>query len=662
MMIMNKRLATVGFILWCAFLTLLAYGRALTLPLFFDDFVQMPLVDAHSLSDIWRTGGSLAYYRPLSATAWKVIALPFEHHTAFTGHALNLMLHATNGMLVGWLAGLLWARRDRTGIRPRLKWFRIYLSASLFLLYPFSYQAVPWIGAVVHLLVTTLILSSLLTYWLMAQTGRRVWGAVSLLLALLAPFAHENGILVGPLLAAVLITGPDFRRNSRQKIRDILIWTIPALIWLPIWWFAPKQVGGDVTVVNAEALFQNVSYFSQGLAYPLTWLGGRLREWLGMNDMLISALLSTLALGIAALIQYRSRAGRRSLLPWIWWLLASIPSILFLSFDYVINGPRLLMLASVGVAWLWADVAVQAIDWRRSKMTADGKHDRLRLGLVIAIGLIVIGQNFLFLKRRMDLHHLLGEVYKQAISLTTSANEQGQTPVFVNFPGWAAPLETTYALGHEGVQFLPHYAHTESMVSVNTGRAADLDMQINAAIRPIMPYLYGLRASSADWVKLSESERIVYVSDYSPGSVVLRSVGTLAPAATGEIPLVRFEGSQTDIGLLGATASQSRQQVIIEIAWQVKLPPPEHLTVFAHVVDVNGQLIGQIDGDPLGGSYPLSQWTPGQVVLDRRSVDITGAADEILLGIYNRLDGERLDAVATGGTRLANDAFVVKVE
>ncbi|MEZ4644228.1 MAG: hypothetical protein R3E31_16100 [Chloroflexota bacterium] len=37
-------------------------------------------------------------------------------------------------------------------------------------------------------------------------------------------------------------------------------------------------------------------------------------------------------------------------------------------FDYVINGPRLMMLASVGIAWLWADAALtlaQTRWWRR---------------------------------------------------------------------------------------------------------------------------------------------------------------------------------------------------------------------------------------------------------------------------------------------------------
>jgi hypothetical protein len=658
----NNRLPAFGFILWCAALTALVYGRALTLPLFFDDFVNLPFVDAHSLSEIWQTAGTLSYFRPLSATVWKVMAFPFSHHSPPVGHALNLLLHAANGLLVGVLAGRLWADRDKTRDRPWLNWFRIYLSASLFLLYPFSYQVVPWVGALPHLLVTTLILSSTLTYWLMEHTGRRVWGAASLLLAFLAPLAHENGILVGPLLAAVLITGPDFRQKRRRKIRNILIWTIPALIWLPLWWFAPKLNSGDVAAVNAEAMFQNVSYFAQALAYPLTWIGGWMRDGLGLNDMTINALLSALALGGAALVQRFSSAGRRALLPWIWWLVAAAPTILFLSFDYVINGPRLIMLAGVGVVWLWADVTILAIDWKRVTVPADTRRGRLRLGLVIAIGLVVIGQNILFLQRRMDLHRILGEVYKQAISLTTAANEQDQAPLFVNFPGWLAPLKTTYALGHEGVQFFPHYAHTETMVSVNTGRPADLDIHINEAIRPDMPYLYSLRASTADWANLGEAEKIVYVTGYSSDAIVLRPAGTLSAAAPGGIPLGRFQGQQASISLLEAAASQNEQTVTVELTWQVDRPPVDHLTVFAHVLDASGLLIGQLDGDPLGGSYPLSQWAPSQIVVDRRSIDIAGKADRILIGLYNRLDGDRLDAVSAGGSGWPDNALVVRID
>ena len=83
-------------------LTLFVYGAALALPFFFDDFVHLPFVDAHSLADIWRTAGTLAYYRPLSFTIWKIMALLLGQHNQFLQHGFNLLL-ARYQRVSGWL-------------------------------------------------------------------------------------------------------------------------------------------------------------------------------------------------------------------------------------------------------------------------------------------------------------------------------------------------------------------------------------------------------------------------------------------------------------------------------------------------------------------------------------------------------------------------------
>jgi hypothetical protein len=647
------------YIAWCAGVTLLAYGSALTLPFFFDDFVHIPFVDAHSLSEIWGTAGQLTYYRPLPFTIWKLMFAATGVHSQLLQHGFNLVLHAFNGLLVGWLAAELFANNARVEARPWHYWPRAFLSAGLFLLFPFSYQAVPWAGSLAHLLVTNLILLSLSTYWLMRRTGRRSWGALSLVLAFLAPFAHENGVLVGPLLAAILFTGSDYKRNARSHLKQVLLWTLPALIWLPIWWFAPKA-GGGVGVVGLEAIMQNGAYFAQGVAYPLTWLGGRLRTVTEISDMGVTAVLGAVALLGAALIQWCSRAGRRSLLPWLWCLIAALPSILFLSFDYVINGPRLLMLLSVGAAWLWADVAIQAAGWM---WPVGGRRRWLRLALVVAVLLVVLAQNLSFVRRRMRLHEMLGTTHKQAVSLATAANEAGSAAVFVNLPAWLAPGEITYALGHEGVQFWPHYAHPENLVQVNSGRPASLLMLRIQAIRPEMPYFYNLSGpSTSNWAEAAAlGPAKVFVADYSPEGVVMRPAGTLRPPLSEVQPLASYSTAENDsaITLLDAHVENDGAKLQIDLTWQVNQIPPEQTTIFVHVVDEEGQLIAQLDGDPLGGSYPLSQWEPGTAAVDRRSIELDSSDVTILVGLYDRLTGERLPAVSAVGSIWPDGAALI---
>jgi hypothetical protein len=97
----------------------------------------------------------------------------------------------------------------------------VFISATLFLLFPFSYQAVPWIGSLSHLTVSALILLSLLFFVQMRYTRNRVWGAASLLVALVAPFAHENGILIMPFAVLIDLTTPGLaQRSGLRRLGD----------------------------------------------------------------------------------------------------------------------------------------------------------------------------------------------------------------------------------------------------------------------------------------------------------------------------------------------------------------------------------------------------------------------------------------------------------
>ena len=99
----------------------------------------------------------------------------------------------------------------------------------------------------------------------MRITGRNVYAIVSLLLAFLAPFAHENGVLVGPLLALILFTRPkDFRRRMIHYAGQALLWTLPTLIWLPIWWTAPKATSGQIAVGQPRDRIAEWSLLSPG--------------------------------------------------------------------------------------------------------------------------------------------------------------------------------------------------------------------------------------------------------------------------------------------------------------------------------------------------------------------------------------------------------------
>lgn len=625
--------------LWGLLLIGLVYGRSLALPFFFDDFVHLPYVDATSLGEMWRTAGSLAYYRPLTFVLWKLLYLALSHHSPVAQHAINLLLHLLNGLLAAQLAGSLWDDAYR--------WPRRWLVATLYWLFPFGYQAVPWVGALSQILVTTLILLALACYWRALTTHQvptttavspRPWHLVSLFFTFLAPFAHENGILVGPLLTLLLWTTPG--RKLADGLRQGIIWTIPALLWFPIWWLAPKAVSGQIEINSGEPLWQNLTYFAQGLAYPTTWLGGWLHDGRGWGDMTAALMLIGLGLLLAALVLWLGGATRRSLLPWLWWLTAVFPATLLLRFDYVINGPRLLTAASVGIAWLWADVAIHLLTLPRGKPL-------WRYGLVLGLLLLLLGQNVAFIEERMGLHRLLGTAVQQATQLYQQTAPQPIT--LINFPSWLAPTQASYALGHEGVQFWPDYAQPNALVAVQTGQPATVNLVRHDATRATPPYFYGVSGPPLDWATLLPAAGQIFVADYAPEGIAVRPAGAAVAAPTGD-PLATFGLGENGrlLTLHRASATPQPGGLLIDLLWQLHDPPGAEITVFVHAVDrQTGQLVTQLDGDPLAGTYPFSQWAANQTLRDSRWLPLANPDVALLIGVYSRQTGERLSATSS---------------
>ncbi len=650
------------FTAFCVGVTLLLYSAALSLPFFFDDFVHFPFVEANSQARIWLTTDELAYYRPLNFSIWRLTYDLYGRHNPLIDHGLNLLLHALNGLLVGWLATWLWSwRGDRFPVvrsaAPGVDWWRVYLSAVLFLAYPFSYQAVPWVGSLSHLLVTLLILLSLVCYVQMRRTDQALWGMPSLLLALMALFAHENGVLVMPLIVLLELTTPQAVRRWRKAMKGALIWSLPLAIYLPIWLRLPRVEQGGLFSNSLEGVGQNSAYFLQGLFYPFTAFGGWLHSRWGIQDITAVLLLSTLGLAVALLVQIRNHATLRSLLPWLWYLVAALPAILFLVFEYVINGPRLLMLASVGAAWLWADVTLLFVRGAR----AGSREYTLRAAVAVTLLALLLLHNGRFIHERMTYHQVLGSGFKQVIAATLAANEVGEETVVINFPSWLAPKRPSFALGHEGVLFWPDYVPHEMLMATHTGQFGDLSFIRDDATRPELPRnFYGLTGPQPQWDQLTAVPAQVLRTEYLEDGLALLPVGSVGPEMQeSPRPLATFrsEGQDIAMNLLDAHVSPVPGGVWVDLLWQ-SVAPPVQATVFVHLVDAAGQIVAQADGEPLGGIYQFARWKPGEEVHDRRWVPLVVAEDvSVRVGLYDRASGERLTAVGPDGLQLAEDAL-----
>ncbi|HSM57573.1 MAG TPA: hypothetical protein VK879_15580 [Candidatus Sulfomarinibacteraceae bacterium] len=634
-------------------LVLAVYGRALALPFFSDDFVHIGYMDAHTFAELWQTIEGLGYYRPLTFTIWKAMYPLTDSHSAPLQHGLNLLLHFGNGLLVAWLAGRLWpdGGTEADDAQRARAWLRRFLSAALFLLFPFSYQAVPWIGALPHLLVTFLSLLALAGYML-GWRGRRGWLALSFCCALLALPTHENAFILPALLAAYELSRP--RRNAFSRIaRRVLLWAIPAVAWLPFYFSVSSTAGAHLSPSSRQVL-QNTLYALQGASYPVTWLGGFLVPRTGQNPFLVAALLGLPVLIAATLYLWRAVSAQRrlrTLFPLAWVILAALPTILFLDAQYVLAGPRLLMLASAGIAWFWAAVVAHLL--------IPIRHTPRRRWLRPAVTLFWLGlvlvHSISFLRWRMHEHGLIGEAIDQAVVWAEGANRAGRTAVFVNFPNWIAPSHTAYPLGTEGVVAFPRDTLPPLLATAHTGRDAQVRLLRYADIRSDLPYHFQPAGTGTDWPAFAAEHAVLVLTDYGPEHVRLVPAGGFLATPPPGPPQAAFAAPIAAINLLSAEATREGDTVSVRLVWQVLEEPQVEVTVFVHAVDEAGQLVGQVDAYPVGGTYPFTAFEPGQIVEDIRRLEGVREASSLRLGVYRRDDGERLPG-RQNGSPLPDDA------
>jgi len=117
----------------------------------------------------------------------------------------------------------------------------------------------------------------------------------------------------------------------------------------------------------------------------------------------------------------------------------------------------------------------------------------------------------------------------------------------------------------------------------------------------------------------------------------------------GQIALV---GSHFEpIGRSGAS-------LVVDLAWRSIRSLSADLTIFAHLLDQSGQVVGQIDSPPEAGRYPTSWWDPGDTIYDRLAIplpaELSPGPYQIEVGLYHPDSGDRLAVVDGAGQSLGD--------
>jgi hypothetical protein len=109
------------------------------------------------------------------------------------------------------------------------------------------------------------------------------------------------------------------------------------------------------------------------------------------------------------------------------------------------------------------------------------------------------------------------------------------------------------------------------------------------------------------------------------------------------------------IRLEGYRISQHRlvpgESVVVSLAWGVVADPEEQLKVFVQVLDKDGFLVAQHDGEPVAWMSHTDEWKAGQQIVDRHGItlpaDLPPGRYTLIAGMY-RPSGERLALTQAG--------------
>ncbi len=619
------------------------YGFSLWLPLFSDDMPHFIWLQGQNFIHILsRPGAFGGYYRPLPFLLWKILHLGQGTFHSPILHSINLALHLLNGALV-W--GILYRHAPSHGGLLSVA------GALLFLLYPFSYQAVPWVGSLTHPLVTSLILGSIYMYLRWERHRWRAFLAGSLALALLAPFAHETGILLPLLLTLFLVTREEPFQWKMALRRTHFHW-LCALVRLGVWLIGSKNPVSS-KVWNLETLYQNGVYFLQGLMYPVAPLARSvLAAGWGLDDLQSILLVSFPAALLWGLLLWRAGGGRLLLLAVGWFALTAAPAWLMLGFDYVIDGPRLLYLPSVGAALFWA-IPLALPRWNSRRLSV--LKDVLAIFLVLWIGL----SGGIFIRERAamyeQLRQFVGAFVRSVRSIPTD-------PVLcVNCPLFLAPIHPTFAVGHEGVPICSS-DQLEDLFWVNTGQRRSVEGLVFPDLQQHWKYHYGgvgpVNTSDSLQTILREYAGVI-LTDYGGEDLTVYPVGMLeAQGVPPQTPFLAEFGGR--IRLLSASVDVEGTTLVVMLRWQSLEPLEEEATVFLHLVSASGELVAQRDGYPLMGLSRPVFWVPGDIWRDVRYLwrsEMPGGTYTLKVGLYPVNGGPRLKAVDPFGAPIPDDAF-----
>ncbi len=614
-------------------LSFLLYGYSLGLPFFLDDGAHFTILAQTNGFEFWGNFPTFPFYRPLVFTIWKSYESLTGSYDPVALHYLNVVIFGVSGVLVGQVARRLVMVKQREIVAP--------LAGTLFILFPFSYQAVTMVAALFHL---TLVGGILLCLWAGVKWLDLPQYSALLVLcwtgAFVALFSHENGVLTAPLLFAYIVV---IYRGQFPPLRRILMVGAPIVIFTAVYiwrWFNVRPQ--DATEV-ANGVDVSFAVLLQGITYPIV-TGARLLSTVGDDAQpLIIILLVTVCTVLVVIWMIRNTT--HVVLPMIfalgWYVIAILPAALFLTAGYVLGQTRLALFASVGSSIFWAILLVTL--W----------HGRWRGRLVaLIVTLLFLSVSIEFLEmRRFDFLRLA--TYQSDLLDSFEANNVAEaSTVVINAPDFLTPQadDRRFLLGSEGVLFVDPAAEYALQFSINSSYDySQVDVIAYPAIQRNTGFDFSVHPPTIGFDGVVEAVRstdYVYVTQFNARDFEAVLVGgtQLTPPQTENNVLF-----DDNVGLENAEAIFTTDG-FIDVVTHWTINTPDAIKIFAHVY-CGDEFIGQSDGYMWGDTYPLAMWSANEAQTDRRRIyfDDVFTTDclTVYVGLYYGADVTRLQAIDT---------------
>jgi hypothetical protein len=642
----RKQRFAIAAMLLVAAVAFAFYAPSLRFGFFNDDPTgHLRWMQGRSVWSLLTDASGHSYYRPLSFIFWQILYALLGRHDPFVLHLLNVLAHAANAALVVWLAHRLTGR-----------WLYATLAGLLFALYPFSYEAVPYVGSFVHPLVTLLILLTL-AFYIRWREGSVRWAFAAAHVTLtLAVLTQENAVITPLLMLALsllhLASPPALLPGRDKRVRfhtsaergaitpAALSFLIEPMIFAAIWLLVPKTA--EARTISFAAMKANVLPFVQALVYPVAPLAN--------HRVTLLALLAIASLAILFMLARYASVTRVFAFGLIVWALASLPSILILDNAYVLGSPRLFYLASAGAALVCA-LPLLALE---SLLKFETWY--LKFGIWFLTFALCYLPSASYTRCELAYQGMAGEVGRM---MAGAAQSTSQELTFVNLPyffssrGKGTECHNPFVFAPTGAVVIPPYADARDFVVYNGGPDRPTIALVVPEYRPGWQ-TFGAPISVEQLREQLDTSR-VFVFD-----LIHWRFFDLSAAWQPNAPMSQARATLGK-SQISSLKSQISNSGVVTLTWQ-SLAAAQDLKVFVHVYAANGKLAAQDDGPPAAGFAPTSWWRLGDVITDTRTINVASLPPgtyRITAGMYDGTTGERLEARGADGARLPDDEILI---